>query len=108
MVFLFLLVEGIDSYRKKARDKIHQENHNVDDRVKKSAKILEWDVKPLSTFVRVSSAQKMSRAKVPIDYFTFAIDYSLGNKGQMSKRYIPPISFEELIQYNSYLLDLKE
>ena len=44
LLFPFLLGEGIDPDSKKARDKIHQENHNVADRVKKIAKIMEWEI----------------------------------------------------------------
>jgi hypothetical protein len=34
--------------------------------------------------------------------------HSLGNKGQITKRYISPYPIEEQMQYNSYLLDLSE
>ena len=108
LVFPFLLGEGIDPDSKKARDKIHQENHNVADRVKKIAKILGWEVEPSSTFARHSFATNLSRAKVPMDYISFAMGHSLGNKGQITKRYISPYPIEEQMQYNSYLLDLQE
>ena len=108
LLFPFLLGEGIDPDSKKARDKIHQENHNVADRVKKIAKILEWDIEPSSTFARHSFATNMSRAKAPMDYIGFAMGHSLGNKGQITKRYISPYPIEEQMQYNSYLLDLPE
>ena len=108
LLFPFLLGEGIDPDSKKARDKIHQENHNVADRVKKIAKILEWDIEPSLTFARHSFATNMSRAKAPMDYIGFAMGHSLGNKGQITKRYISPYPIEEQMQYNSYLLDLPE
>ena len=108
LLFPFLLGEDVDPDSKKARDKIHQENHNVADRVKKIAKILEWDIQPSSTFARHSFATNMSRAKVPMDYIGFAMGHSLGNKGQITKRYISPYPIEEQMQYNSYLLDLPE
>ncbi len=108
LLFPFLLGEGVDPDSKKARDKIHQENHNVADRVKKIAKILEWDIEPSSTFARHSFATNMSRAKAPMDYIGFAMGHSLGNKGQITKRYISPYPIEEQMQYNSYLLDLPE
>ena len=108
LLFPFLLGEGIDPDSKKARDKIHQENHNVADRVKKIAEIIDWDVKPSSTFARHSFATNLSRSKVPMDYISFAMGHSLGNKGQITKRYISPYPIEEQMQYNSYLLDLSE
>lgn len=88
--------------------KNRKENRNVADRVKKIAKILEWDIEPSSTFARHSFATNMSRAKVPMDYIGFAMGHSLGNKGQITKRYISPYPIEEQMQYNSYLLDLQE
>jgi len=108
LLFPFLLGEGVDPDSMKARDKIHQENHNVADRVKKIAKILDWEIEPSSTFARHSFATNMSRAKVPMDYIGFAMGHSLGNKGQITKRYISPYPIEEQMQYNSYLLDLQE
>ena len=108
LVFPFLLGEGIDPDSKSARDKIHQENHNVADRVKKIAEIIDWDIKPSSTFARHSFATNLSRSKVPMDYISFAMGHSLGNKGQITKRYISPYPIEEQMQYNSYLLDLLE
>ena len=108
LLFPFLLGEGIDPDSKKARDKIHQENHNVADRVKKIAKIMEWEIEPSSTFARHSFATNMSRAKVPMDYISFAMGHSVGNTGQITKRYISPYPIEEQMQYNSYLLNLEE
>ena len=108
LVFPFLLGEGVDPDSKSARDKIHQENHNVADRVKKIAEIIDWDIKPSSTFARHSFATNLSRSKVPMDYISFAMGHSLGNKGQITKRYISPYPIEEQMQYNSYLLDLQE
>jgi integrase len=108
LVFPFLLGEGVDPDSKSARDRIHQENHNVADRVKKIAEIIDWDIKPSSTFARHSFATNLSRSKVPMDYISFAMGHSLGNKGQITKRYISPYPIEEQMQYNSYLLDLSE
>ena len=108
LVFPFLLGENIDPDSKKARDKIHQENHNIADRIKKIAEIIDWDVRPSSTFARHSFATNLSRAKVPMDYISFAMGHSVGNTGQITKRYISPYPIEEQMQYNSYLLDLSE
>jgi site-specific recombinase XerD len=108
LVFPFLLGEDLDPDSKKARDKIHQENHNVADRMKKIAKIMDWEVEASSTYARHSFATNLSRAKVPMDYISFAMGHSLGNKGQITKRYISPYPIEEQMQYNSYLLNLPE
>ena len=108
LLFPFLLGEGVDPDSKKARDKIHQENHNVADRIKKIAKILGWEIEPSSTFARHSFATNMSRAKIPMDYIGFAMGHSVGNRGQITKRYISPYPIEEQMQYNCYLLDLPE
>lgn len=108
LVFPFLLGENIDPDSKKARDKIHQENHNIADRIKKIAEIIDWDVRPSSTFARHSFATNLSRAKVPMDYISFAMGHSIGNRGQITKRYISPYPIEEQMQYNSYLLNLSE
>ena len=37
-----------------------------------------------------------------------AMGHSVGNTGQITKRYISPYPIEEQMQYNSYLLDLEE
>jgi len=108
LVFPFLLGEGIDPDSKAARDKIHQENHNVADRVKKIAKAMDWEVAPTSTFARHSFATNLNRSKVPMDYISFAMGHSIGNRGQITKRYISPYPIEEQMRYNSYLLDLPE
>lgn len=108
LVFPFLLGEGIDPDSKTARDKVHQENHNIADRMEKIADILDWDIRPSSTYARHSFATNLNRAKVPMDYISFAMGHSLGNKGQITKRYISPYPIEEQMQYNSYLLDLSE
>ncbi len=108
LLFPFLLGEDINPNSKKARNKIHQENHNVAARMKTIAKILKWNIEPTSTFARHSFATNMSRAKVPMDYISFAMGHSIGNTGQITKRYISPYPIEEQKQYNSYLLDLTE
>ncbi len=76
--------------------------------MKKAAKILGWNIMPSSTFARHSFATNMSRSKVPMDYISFAMGHSVGNRGQITKRHISPYSLEEQLEYNSYLLDLPE
>ena len=69
---------------------------------------MDWEIEPSSTFARHSFATNMSRAKVPMDYISFAMGHSVDNTGQITKRYISPYPIEEQMQYNSYLLDLEE
>lgn len=108
LVFPFLLGEGIHPDSQKARNKIHQENHNIADRMKKVADILGWNVVPTSTYARHSFATNLSRQKIPMDYISFAMGHSVGNRGQITKRYISPYPLDEQKEYNSYLLDLPE
>lgn len=105
LVFPFLLGEGVDSDSIRARNKIHQENHNIADRMAKVAKMIGWDVAPSSTYARHSFATNLSRQKIPMDYISFAMGHSVGNRGQITKRYISPYPIEEQMEYNSYLLD---
>jgi hypothetical protein len=76
--------------------------------MKKIAEILDWDVRPSSTYARHSFATNMSREKVSLDYISFAMGHSIGNRGQITKRYIAPYSIEEQMRNNSYLLALPE
>ena len=61
----------------------------------KVAKMIGWDVAPSSTYARHSFATNLSRQKIPMDYIGFAMGYSVGNRGQITKRYISPYSIEE-------------
>lgn len=112
LIFPFLLgdilEQGFKDDSKKAKNRIHQENHNIGDRMKKIAEILDWDVRPSSTYARHSFATNMSREKVSLDYISFAMGHSIGNRGQITKRYIAPYSIEEQMRNNSYLLALPE
>ena len=108
LVFPFLLGEGVAPDSIRARNKIHQENHNIADRMAKVAKMIGWDVAPSSTYARHSFATNLSRQKIPMDYISFAMGHSIGNRGQITKRYISPYPIEEQMEYNSYLLDLPE
>lgn len=74
----------------------------------KVAKMIGWDVVPSSTNARHSFATNLSRQKIPMDYISFAMGHSIGNRGQITKRYISPYPIEEQMEYNSYLLDLPE
>ena len=90
LVFPFLLGEGVDPDSIRARNKIHQENHNIADRMAKVAKMIGWDVAPSSTYARHSFATNLSRQKITMDYIGFAMGYSVGNRGQITKHYISP------------------
>lgn len=74
----------------------------------KVATMIGWDVAPSSTYARHSFATNLSRQKIPMDYISFAMGHSIGNRGQITKRYISPYPIEEQMEYNSYLLDLPE
>ena len=108
LVFPFLLGEDYPVNSKAARDKIHQENKNVSVRMKKIVKILEWEVFPSGTYARHSFATNLSQREVPLDYISFAMGHSVGNRGQITKRYISPYPIEKQMEYNSYLLDIPE
>ena len=68
---------------------------------------MDWDIEPSSTFARHSFATNLSHSNVPMDYISFAMGHSLGNKGQITKRFISPSPIEEQMKYNSYLHDLQ-
>ena len=74
----------------------------------KVATMIGWDVAPSSTYTRLSFATNLSRQKIPMDCISFAMGHSIGNRGQITKRYISPYPIEEQMEYNSYLLDLPE
>ena len=108
LVFPFLLGEGYDPDGTLARNKIHQENKNLADRMAKISTILNWDVNPTGTYARHSFATNLAQREIPIDYISFAMGHSTGNRGQITKRYISPYPLEKQMEYNSYLLDTQE
>ena len=61
----------------------------------KVANMIGWDVASSSTYARHSFATNLSRQKIPMDYIGFAMGYSVGNRGQITKRYISPYPIEE-------------
>lgn len=107
LVFPFILGEGIDPESKLAVNKIHQENKNVADRMERIAPLVEIKDKPTSTYARHSFATNLSQQGVPLDYVSFAMGHSTGNRGQITKRYISPYPISKQMEYNSKLLLVK-
>ena len=60
--------------------------------------------KPTSTYARHSFATNLSQQGVPLEYVSFAMGHSNGNRGQITKRYISPYPIYKQIEYNSKLL----
>jgi len=108
LVFPFLMGDALEKGSQAERDKVHQENKNISDRMKKVAESLGWTVRPTGTYARHSFATNLHAAKVPREYISDAMGHSLGNKGQITMRYISPYTIEERKQYNNLLLGIKE
>ena len=96
LVFPFILGEGIDPESKLAVNKIHQENKNIADRMERIAPLVEIKDKPTSTYARHSFAANLSQQGVPLDYVSFAMGHSTGNRGQITKRYISPYPISKI------------
>jgi hypothetical protein len=108
LVFPFLMGNALERGSQAVRDKVHQENKNISDRMKKVAESLGWSVCPTGTYARHSFATNLHAAKVPMEYISDAMGHSLGNRGQITMRYISPYTIQERKQYNSLLLGIKE
>ena len=108
LVFPFLLGEQLDPDGKEARNKIHMESNYLMKRMKKVAEALGWETSPSSTYARHSFATNLSQQEVPLEYISFAMGHSVGNRGNITKRYISPYPIERMKAYNSLLLDLPE
>ena len=107
-VFPFILGDDRGKDEEIVRRRIHQENHNIGYRMKKVAASIGWEVSPSSTWCRHSFATNMNEMEVPINYISDAMGHSLGNKGNITRRYISPFSLEKRLRYNSYLIQLDE
>jgi Phage integrase family. len=105
LVFPFLMGDAITGSAQNQYDKVHQENKNIADRMKKVAACLEWTINPTGTYARHSFATNLHAAKVPMEYISDAMGHSLGNTGQITKRYISAYTVEERLAYNNKLLD---
>ena len=90
------------------RKRIHQENHNITHRMRKVALSLGWEVSPSSTWCRHSFATNLNEMEVPVNYISDAMGHSLGNKGNITRRYISPFSLDKRIRYNSLLINTSD
>lgn len=107
LVFPNILGENMDSESKEAVNKIHQENKNIAKRMKVIAPLVGIKEAPTSTYARHSFATNLSQQGVPLDYVSFAMGHSTGNRGQITKRYISPYPIYKQMEYNSKLLMVK-
>ena len=107
LVFPFLMEDAIDKDATVIRKRICQENKNIRDRLKKLMDALGWSVVPTGTYARHSFATNLHAAKVPMEYISDAMGHSLGNRGQITIRYISPYTIEERIKFNRLLLNLE-
>ena len=108
LVFPFLLGEKLHPDSKEARNKIHMESNYLMKRMRNVAEALRWETSPSSTYARHSFATNLSQQEVPLDYISFAMGHCVGNRGNITKRYISPYPLERMMAYNSLLLDLPE
>ena len=108
LVFPFLLGDAIKMDEQAMRDRVHQENKNIAKRLKKFTEQIEWTVHPTGTFARHSFATNLHAAKVPREYISDAMGHSLGNKGQITMRYISPYTVKERMTYNNLLMGIVE
>ena len=108
LVFPFLMGDAIEHGEQAVRDRVHQENKNIADRMKKMADQIGWTVHPTGTYARHSFATNLHAAKVPMEYVSDAMGHSLGNRGQITMRYISPYTIEERRKYNNLLLGIAE
>lgn len=104
LVFPYILGEDMDPESKRAVNKIHQENKNIAKRMKVIAPLVGIKDEPTSTYARHSFATNLSQQGVPLDYVSFAMGHSNGNRGQITKRYISPYPIYKQMEYNSKLL----
>lgn len=107
LVFPFLMGEAYGGNGQAQRDRIHQENKNIGHRLKKFVGAIDWTVTPTGTYARHSFATNLHAAKVPMEYISDAMGHSLGNKGQITMRYISPYTIEERMSYNNKLLGIE-
>ena len=108
LVFPFLMGDAIEKGEQAIRNRVHQENKNIADRMKKMADQIGWTVHPTGTYARHSFATNLHAAKVPREYISDAMGHSLGNRGQITMRYISPYTIEERRTYNNLLLGIGE
>ena len=107
-VFPFLLGD-IDSFDGEAiRKRIHQCNKDIAERMAKVAADIGWTVKPTGTYARHSFATNLHSAKLPMPYISDAMGHSLGNRGQITMRYISPYTIKEMERLKEFLTRYQE
>lgn len=106
LVFPFLMEDTPESDAVMVRKRICQENKNIRERMKKLKDALGWSVIPTGTYARHSFATNLHAAKVPMEYISDAMGHSLGNRGQITIRYISPYTIEERAKFNRLLLNI--
>lgn len=108
LVFPFILGNDRNKGEEAVRRRIHQENHNISYRMKKVTSSIGWEVSPSSTWCRHSFATNLNELEVPVNYISDAMGHSLGNKGNITRRYISPFSLDKRMKYNSLLINISD
>jgi hypothetical protein len=85
------------------RKLIAQENSNIRDRMKSICEYLNITQRPSPTWCRHSFATNLTHAGVPERYIKSSMGHSL--KGDVTSRYIDDYSHEQMISYNTLLLN---
>lgn len=108
LVFPFIMEDDADKDAEAIRKRICQENKNVRERLKKLMDAIGWSMNLTGTYARHSFATNLHAAKVPMEYISDAMGHSLGNRGQITIRYISPYTIEERAKFNRLLLNVGE
>ena len=106
LVFPFLMDDVGEEDANAVRKRICQENKNIRDRLKKLMDAIGWSMNLTGTYARHSFATNLHAAKVPMEYISDAMGHSLGNRGQITIRYISPYTIEERAMFNRLLLNV--
>ena len=106
LVFPFIAEDAISVGEERVRRRVSDVNGYISDRMKKVSAAIGWTVSPTGTYARHSFATNLHAAKVPRDYISDAMGHSLGNRGQITMRYISPWTIEDRMTYNNLLLNL--
>lgn len=89
------------------RKQVSLENSNVQDRVIRVCKeILEWELRPSSTWCRHSFANNLKDAGVEREYISESMGHSVGK--DVTSIYLDTYPLSKQMEYNSLLLDLSE
>lgn len=106
LVLPFIAEDAISVGEERVRRRVSDVNGYISDRMKKVSAAIGWTVSPTGTYARHSFATNLHAAKVPRDYISDAMGHSLGNRGQITMRYISPWTIEDRMTYNNLLLNL--